>query len=89
MFSKIERAPSLDEVPAAVEVQLQAGDAACFVDCLAHGSARRVNPEQRRILIIRYGPHWGQRSVWFSAFVRAGFQINGGKTPDRATPPTP
>ena len=30
-----------------------------FVDCLAHGSARRIHPGQRRILIIRYGPHWG------------------------------
>ena len=60
-----ERAPSLDEVPAAVEVQLQAGDTACFVDCLVHGSARRVNSGQRRILIIRYGPHWGNDRYGF------------------------
>jgi hypothetical protein len=60
-----ERAPSLDKVPAAVEVQLQAGDAACFVDCLAHGSARRVNLGERRILIIRYGPHWGNDRYGF------------------------
>ncbi len=50
---------SLDEVEAAVEVLLKAGDAALFVDCLAHGSARRTNAGQRRVLIIRYGPHWG------------------------------
>ncbi|MDP6598786.1 MAG: hypothetical protein QGI86_23380 [Candidatus Poribacteria bacterium] len=68
-------------MPAAVEVQLQVGDAACFVDCLAHGSARRVNPGQRRILIIRYGPHQGND--------RYGFQINGGKAPDSVTPATP
>ena len=60
-----EKAPSLDGVPAAVEVQLKAGDAACFVDCLAHGSARRVNQGQRRILIIRYGPHWGNDRYGF------------------------
>ena len=55
-----EGAESLEEVAAAVEVPLQAGDAVFFVDCMAHGSARRLNPGQRRILIIRYGPHWGQ-----------------------------
>ena len=54
-----EGAPSLDEVPAAVEVPLRSGDAAFFVDCMAHGSARRTNPGHRRMLIIRYGPHWG------------------------------
>ena len=52
-------APSLDEVAAAAEVPLQAGDAAFFVDCMAHGSARRTNLGERRVLIIRYGPHWG------------------------------
>ncbi len=50
---------SLDDVEGAVEVFLDAGDAVLFVDCLAHGSARRVNAGQRRILIYRYGPHWG------------------------------
>lgn len=50
---------SLDDVEGAVEVFLRAGDAVLFVDCLAHGSARRVNAGQRRILIYRYGPHWG------------------------------
>ena len=54
-----ERVESLDGVEAAVEVSLKAGDAAFFVDCLAHGSARRTNAGQRRVLIIRYGPHWG------------------------------
>ena len=54
-----EGAESLDEVPAAVELPLKAGDAACFVDCIAHGSARRTNPGQRRVLLIRYAPRWG------------------------------
>ena len=60
-----EGAESLDEVPAAVELPLKAGDAACFVDCIAHGSARRTNPGQRRVLIIRYGPHWGNDRYGF------------------------
>lgn len=50
---------SLDNVEGAIELPLRAGDAALFVDCLAHGSARRIQPGQRRVLIIRYGPHWG------------------------------
>jgi len=54
-----EGVESLDGVEAAVKVPLKAGDAAFFVDCLAHGSAQRINAGQRRVLIIRYGPHWG------------------------------
>ena len=30
-----------------------------FVDCMAHGSAERTQPGERRIAIIRYGPKWG------------------------------
>jgi hypothetical protein len=55
-----EKAPSVDQVEGAVEVHVKAGDAIFLVDCAAHGSAMRINPGQRRILIIRYGPHWGQ-----------------------------
>ena len=47
---------SLDDVHGAVELHCRAGDALLFVDCIAHGSARRVNPGERRILIYRYGP---------------------------------
>ena len=50
---------SLDEVEGAVELHLKAGDALFFVDCTAHGSAQRINEGERRMLIIRYGPHWG------------------------------
>ena len=49
---------SLDEVEGAIEVPLNAGDAILFVDCAAHGAARRTNPGQRRMLILRYGPQW-------------------------------
>ena len=50
---------SLDRVEAAVQIQLDAGDAIFFVDCMAHGSAERTRPGERRVAIIRYGPHWG------------------------------
>jgi len=53
-----EEGGSLDEMEAAVEVKLDAGDAVLFVDCMAHGSARRVNPGLRRVLIYRWGPNW-------------------------------
>ncbi len=56
---------SVDEVEGAIEVYLEAGDALLFVDCLAHGSARRVNEGERRILIYRYGPQWGN---YFSGY---------------------
>lgn len=49
----------LEDVEGASEVHFKAGDALMFVDCMAHGSAARVNDGERRILIIRYGPHWG------------------------------
>ena len=50
---------SVDDVEAAIEVQLNAGDAILFVDCISHGSAKRVNPGKRRIMVFRYGPSWG------------------------------
>lgn len=50
---------SVDNVEGAVEVHLNAGDALLFVDCLSHGSAKRVNEGQRRIVVYRYGPSWG------------------------------
>ncbi len=50
---------SVDQVDGAIEVHLKAGDAILFVDCIAHGSAERANPGERRILVCRYGPQWG------------------------------
>ena len=44
---------------AAVEIQMQAGDALLFVDCCTHGSANRTNEGQRRVVVYRYGPSWG------------------------------
>lgn len=50
---------SLEEVEGAIEVHLKAGDALLFVDAISHGSAKRVNAGERRIVVYRYGPSWG------------------------------
>jgi hypothetical protein len=50
---------SVDEIEEAVELYMQPGDALLFVDALSHGSAKRVNPGIRRIVVYRYGPSWG------------------------------
>ena len=38
---------------------MKAGDPLLFVDAICHGSATRTNPGERRILVYRYGPSWG------------------------------
>ena len=50
---------SVDGIEGAVEMRMNAGDALLFVDALSHGSARRVNEGDRRIIVYRYGPSWG------------------------------
>jgi len=50
---------SVDGIEGAVEVHLKAGEAILFVDAISHGSAKRVNPGERRIAVFRYGPSWG------------------------------
>lgn len=54
---------SVEGVAGAQEVHLKAGDALIFVDATAHGSARRVNPGERRISVYRYGSSWN-RTRW-------------------------
>jgi hypothetical protein len=54
---------SMDNIAGAMEVHMKAGDAIVFVDATCHGSAKRVNPGQRRISVYRYGPSWGN-SRW-------------------------
>ncbi|MDD5199737.1 MAG: phytanoyl-CoA dioxygenase family protein [Terrimicrobiaceae bacterium] len=51
---------SLDGIPGAVEVHMKAGDGIVFVDATCHGSARRVNPGERRIAVFRYGSAWNR-----------------------------
>jgi hypothetical protein len=55
----IGRNVSMDGVEGAVEVYMKKGDALLFVDAICHGAAKRVNPGERRILVYRYGPSWG------------------------------
>jgi hypothetical protein len=57
--SSIGEGSSVDGVEGAIEVHMDAGDAILFVDALSHGSAKRVNAGERRILVYRYGPAWG------------------------------
>jgi ectoine hydroxylase-related dioxygenase (phytanoyl-CoA dioxygenase family) len=52
-------APSVDGVEGAIEANMKAGDALLFVDAISHGSAKRTNPGQRRNIVYRYGPSWG------------------------------
>lgn len=52
-------ATSADNVEGAIEVHMKAGDALLFVDSCCHGSAKRINPGERRIIVYRYGPSWG------------------------------
>jgi hypothetical protein len=54
-----ERSLGVDGTEGAIEVHMQRGDALLFVDAINHGSALRVNDGQRRIIVQRYGPSWG------------------------------
>lgn len=50
---------SCDGVEGAIEVYMKAGDAILFVDAISHGSAKRINDGERRFIVLRYGPAWG------------------------------
>ena len=54
---------SLENIPGAIEVHLNSGDAVIFVDALCHGSAKRINPGLRRTAVYRYGSAWN-RTRW-------------------------
>ena len=43
----------------AIEIHMKAGDALVFVDTICHGGGTRTNPGQRRTVVYRYGPSWG------------------------------
>lgn len=49
----------MDGIEGAIEVHLKKGDALLFVDAIAHGAGERSNPGERRAVIYRYGPSWG------------------------------
>lgn len=59
---------SVDNVEGAVNIYMDAGDALLFVDAICHGSAERTNSGERRIIVFRYGPSWGN--------FRYGYQVS-------------
>jgi len=56
---KKNKMTSAETMTASKEIYLKAGDVLIFVDSLCHGSAKRVNKGERRIIVYRYGPSWG------------------------------
>lgn len=70
---------SAEGVAGAIECHLEKGDALLFVDAIAHGSARRTNPGQRRVTVYRYGPSWG----YFRYPYRPSPELLARLTPDR------
>ncbi|MCX6380346.1 MAG: phytanoyl-CoA dioxygenase family protein [Armatimonadetes bacterium] len=68
----------MDDLPGAVPVYLNAGDAVLFVDGIMHGGSSRVKTEgERRVTIYRYGVSW--------AATRFGYEYSQGLL-DRLTP---
>jgi len=59
MLKGWEERGQMDTMEGAIEVSLNAGDAVMFVDALSHGASSRTNPGERRAVIYRYGPTWG------------------------------
>ena len=70
---------SVDQVEGAINIYMEAGDAILFVDAICHGSAERVNPGQRRIIVFRYGPSWGN----FRFGYRVSDELAARLTPER------
>src|SRR5690606_8810357 len=60
--------PSVENVTGAIQVYMKPGDALLFVDAISHGSAERTNPGERRTIVYRYGPGWGN--------FRHGYQVS-------------
>lgn len=49
----------IDQVEGAYEVHMNKGDVLLFCDAISHGASTRTNPGERRVVIYRYGPKWG------------------------------
>ena len=58
-FMKKNKVTSAETMTASKEIYLKTGDGLIFVDSLCHGSAKRINKGERRIVVYRYGPSWG------------------------------
>ena len=73
-----DRCKQDDEVvEGSIEVHLKAGSALLFADAISHGATRRTTPGERRAVIYRYGPGWGN--------TRYGYQYSQALL-DRVTP---
>ena len=54
------RGDTMDALPGAIEVHMNAGDALLFTDAIMHGGSSRASIDgERRVIILRYGPSWG------------------------------
>ena len=58
-MKKNGKVSSAENMTGSIEIYLKAGDVLLFVDSLCHGSAKRINKGERRIIVYRYGPSWG------------------------------
>ena len=56
----------MDALPWAEPLYCNAGDALLFVDACLHGGASRTNQNQRRVIILRYGPAWARPRFGYS-----------------------
>jgi ectoine hydroxylase-related dioxygenase (phytanoyl-CoA dioxygenase family) len=77
MLRPWEERKQMDKMVGAIEVHLKKGDALMFSDAMAHGASTRTNPGERRVVIFRYGPSWGN--------TRYGYQYSQ-ELLDRLTP---
>ena len=46
---------------------MRAGDALLFTDATAHGSAKRINEGERRVVVYRYQPSWANFRIPYQA----------------------
>jgi hypothetical protein len=56
---RMSKDATVEGTEGAIETRMKPGDALLFVDGISHGSAKRINPGTRRIIVYRYGPSWG------------------------------
>ncbi len=69
----------MDDLPAAIPVELKAGQAVLFVDSIMHGAQSRLTATgERRVIILRYGPPWSR--------TRFGYEWSTGLL-ERLSPP--
>ena len=66
--------PDAPVVNRSVESFARAQDVLLFTDAISHGSAKRVNPGDRRVLVHRYGPAWGNFRIGASRVSPIGKQ---------------